>query len=174
MRALFGFGLKPNNLFGSNTNTAKHYRPNGYNVRPRFGWIVTYSICCRANTTSLMEALMYTALLAIIIVLIFAVYHALTPKPLPGIPHNKLAWLTGDLPFLIRTAKETGRFSKAFDLSAEKLGPICQVGPTNFLLPSNVFLGEDRHWHGQFLAQQNNWFGAGCDCHFCKSVAHPG
>jgi len=95
-------------------------------------------------------------------------------QTIAGDPYNKLAWLTGDLPFLIRTAKETGRFSKAFDLSAEKLGPICQVGPTNFLLPSNVFLGEDRHWHGQFLAQQNNWFGAGCDCHFCKSVAHPG
>jgi hypothetical protein len=76
-----------------------------------------------------------SAVLALTIVLIFAVYRAFTPKPLPGIPHNKLAWLTGDLPFLIRTAKETGRFSKGFDLSAEKLGPICQVRPTNFILP---------------------------------------
>ena len=86
-----------------------------------------------------------SAALAIIIVLVFAVYHALTPKPLPGIPHNKLAWFTGDLPYLRRLAKETGKFSKGFDETAVKLGPISQVSPSNFLLPSNVFLGEDRH-----------------------------
>jgi hypothetical protein len=81
-----------------------------------------------------METLMsISAVLAIILILVFAVYHALTPKPLPGIPHNKLAWFTGDLPYLIRIAKETGQFSKGFDKTAEKLGPVSQVSPSNFL-----------------------------------------
>jgi hypothetical protein len=71
--------------------------------------------------------------LAIAIAFAFAVYHVLTPQPLPGIPHNKLAWLKGDLPFLMRSAKESGMFTSGLDLTTKKLGPICQVGPTNLL-----------------------------------------
>jgi hypothetical protein len=69
--------------------------------------------------------------LAITIAIAFAVYHSLTPKPLPGIPHNKLEWLKGDIPFLMRSEKESGLVFQGFDLAAEKLGPICQVGPIN-------------------------------------------
>ena len=100
-----------------------------------------------------METLVYvSSWLAIIIAIAFAVYHGLTPQPLPGIPHNKLAWLKGDLPFLIRTAKESGMFTTGFDLTAKKLGPICQVGPTNFLYCNSlIYFHEDRRWHGKFL-----------------------
>jgi hypothetical protein len=84
-----------------------------------------------------------SSLLAIIIAIAFAVYRVLTPQPLPGIPHNKLAWLQGDIPFLMRFAKESGLSLKGFDIAAEKLGPIFQVGPsrsqyvqlTSFILP---------------------------------------
>ena len=65
--------------------------------------------------------------LAIIIAIAFVVYHVLTPQPLPGIPHNKLAWLQGDIPFLMRFAKESGLSLKGFDIAAEKLGPIFQA-----------------------------------------------
>jgi hypothetical protein len=81
-----------------------------------------------------METLIYvSSWLAIIIAIAFAVYHVLTPQPLPGIPHNKLAWLKGDLPFLKHNAKESGLVFKGFEIAAQKLGSICQVGPTNLL-----------------------------------------
>ncbi|KAJ7271167.1 cytochrome P450 [Mycena rebaudengoi] len=47
--------------------------------------------------------------------------------PLPLIPHNKLRWFIGDIPFLTRIAKEKGAISYAFDDTAVRLGPLSQV-----------------------------------------------
>ncbi|KAJ7893781.1 hypothetical protein B0H13DRAFT_854430 [Mycena leptocephala] len=40
-----------------------------------------------------------------------AIYQFGKPKPLPLIPHNKLHWLKGDIPFLVKMEKENSGFS---------------------------------------------------------------
>ncbi|KAJ7129909.1 cytochrome P450 [Mycena crocata] len=57
----------------------------------------------------------------------WAIYQLGKPTPLPGIPHNKLNWFTGDIPFLARLAKEKGAITYAFDDTAMRLGPVSQV-----------------------------------------------
>lgn len=56
-----------------------------------------------------------------------AIYQFGKPKPLPLIPHNKLHWLKGDIPFLVKMEKENSGFSYAFDDTATRLGPVSQV-----------------------------------------------
>lgn len=63
----------------------------------------------------------------IILSLSFVIYEVGKPTPLPLIPHNKLKWFTGDIPFLARQAKEKGSLTFAFDDTAMRLGPVSQV-----------------------------------------------
>jgi hypothetical protein len=64
---------------------------------------------------------------SVVLALSFAIYQIGKPTPLPLIPHNKLEWFTGDIPFLARQAKEKGSLTFAFDDTARRLGPISQV-----------------------------------------------
>ncbi|KAJ7280942.1 cytochrome P450 [Mycena rebaudengoi] len=64
---------------------------------------------------------------SIVLALSFAIYQVGKPTPLPLIPHNKLEWFTGDIPFLARQAKEKGSLTFAFDDTAMRLGPVSQV-----------------------------------------------
>jgi hypothetical protein len=64
---------------------------------------------------------------SVVLALSFAIYQIGKPTPLPLIPHNKLEWFTGDIPFLARQAKEKGSLTFAFDDTARRLGPVSQV-----------------------------------------------
>ncbi|KAJ7882836.1 cytochrome P450 [Mycena leptocephala] len=64
---------------------------------------------------------------SVVLALSFAIYQIGKPTPLPLIPHNKLEWFIGDIPFLARQAKEKGSLTFAFDDTARRLGPISQV-----------------------------------------------
>ncbi|KAF7309060.1 Cytochrome P450 [Mycena kentingensis (nom. inval.)] len=63
----------------------------------------------------------------LVLSLSLAVYHIGKPTPLPGIPHNKLHWFTGDIPLLTYGVKEKGAITWAFDDTAKRLGPVSQV-----------------------------------------------
>ncbi|KAJ7505699.1 cytochrome P450 [Mycena galericulata] len=63
----------------------------------------------------------------VVLALSFAIYQVGKPTPLPLIPHNKLEWFTGDIPFLAQQAKEKGSPTFAFDDTAMRLGPVSQV-----------------------------------------------
>ncbi|KAJ7091852.1 cytochrome P450 [Mycena belliarum] len=64
---------------------------------------------------------------SLVLALSLAIYQIGKPKPLPHIPHNKLQWFVGDIPFLARMAKEKGATTYAFDDTAARLGPVSQV-----------------------------------------------
>ncbi|KAJ6582654.1 cytochrome P450 [Mycena vulgaris] len=65
---------------------------------------------------------------AILLALSFAIHRAGKPTPLPLIPHNdNLTWFAGDIPFIMRLAKEKGGVSYAFDDTALRLGPLSQI-----------------------------------------------
>ena len=66
-----------------------------------------------------------TASLAIAVPLL---YYLLLPKPLPGIPHNPVTGLLGDLPELAQTLKDNERsVVDYFNNHINKHGPISQV-----------------------------------------------
>ncbi|KAJ7503433.1 cytochrome P450 [Mycena galericulata] len=62
----------------------------------------------------------------VVLGLSFAIYQVGKPTPLPLIPHNKLEWFTGDIPFLAQQAKEKGSLTFAFDDTGMRLGPVSQ------------------------------------------------
>lgn len=64
---------------------------------------------------------------SLVLALSLAIYQVGKPTPLPGIPHNKLKWFVGDIPFLTRLATEKGAITYAFDDTAMRLGPVSQV-----------------------------------------------
>ncbi|KAJ7459952.1 cytochrome P450 [Mycena latifolia] len=64
---------------------------------------------------------------SIVLALSVAIYQVGKPTPLPLIPHNKLQWFTGDIPFLAQLAREKGAITYAFDDTAMRLGPVSQV-----------------------------------------------
>ena len=77
-------------------------------------------------TTTTMKTLVVAGLV-FVAVLVF-IYHSFKPRPLPSIPHHsRLPWFSGDIPFIASVARETGRFSRAFEMMAEQFGPISQV-----------------------------------------------
>ncbi|KAF8194043.1 cytochrome P450 [Mycena galopus ATCC 62051] len=62
-----------------------------------------------------------------VLVLSLVIYQVGKPIPLPLIPHNKLQWFVGDIPFLTRLATEKGAITYAFDDTAMRLGPVSQL-----------------------------------------------
>ncbi|KAF8186072.1 cytochrome P450 [Mycena galopus ATCC 62051] len=59
-----------------------------------------------------------------VLVLSLVIYQVGKRIPLPLIPHNKLQWFVGDIPFLTRLATEKGAITYAFDDTAMRLGPV--------------------------------------------------
>jgi hypothetical protein len=64
---------------------------------------------------------------SIILALLLVIHRVGKPTPLPLIPHNKLRWLVGDIPFIAKVAKEKGAITYAFDDTVMRLGPVSQV-----------------------------------------------
>lgn len=77
------------------------------------------------DSSNLQLATGATALLAISAPL---VYYWLLPKPLPGIPHNPITGLLGDIPDVARVLKTNEQGIIDYFIShVEKHGPISQV-----------------------------------------------
>jgi hypothetical protein len=74
-----------------------------------------------------MDSTTFTIGASVVLVLSLVIYQVGKPTPLPLIPHNKLPWFVGDIPFLTRLAKEKGAITYAFDDTAMRLGPVSQV-----------------------------------------------
>ncbi|KAF8608403.1 cytochrome P450 [Ceratobasidium sp. AG-I] len=77
------------------------------------------------DSTNFQLAAAATASLAVIVPLL---YYLLLPKPLPGIPHNPVTGLLGDLPELAQALKDNERsVGDYFNNHVKKHGPISQI-----------------------------------------------
>lgn len=77
------------------------------------------------DSTSFRLAAGTTASLAVAVPLL---YYWLLPKPLPGIPHNPITSLLGDIPDIIQVLKHNEQgIVDYFSNHAKKHGPISQV-----------------------------------------------
>lgn len=67
--------------------------------------------------------------LVLLFVALYALYRALLPKPIPGIPYDKSAAhsILGDLPFMLRTIKTDGAITWFIAQARKHKAPLCQV-----------------------------------------------
>lgn len=67
--------------------------------------------------------------IALLVVAVTLAYYWFLPRPLPGIPHNPVTSLLGDIPDITQEALTNGQSSmEYFNKHAKKYGPISQVG----------------------------------------------
>jgi hypothetical protein len=108
-----------------------------------------------------MDSTTFTIGASVVLVLSLVIYQVGKPTPLPLIPHNKLPWFVGDIPFLTRLAKEKGAITYAFDDTAMRLGPVSQVRGHRLIPAPSLIFSVGRGWTRSLLGQQTIWFWAG-------------
>lgn len=70
----------------------------------------------------------WPALLAVFGLLLYRVYRLALPQPIPGIPHNKNVGWSGDVPAMLKWAREKQQIYSFLTATCSKLGsPIVQL-----------------------------------------------